>query len=227
MALRVWCGSRSRRAIIRYVVAVANATDACPDGNERWLLGSPAAAVPPAGDSTGRLRRTNTFIQSVAANVQASELANTATCPRRCAAVAPSSDASPANPTIPTSTALLAVPADPENVCRADRSMLGSDVGSQGAHDGAAFGSFIASGMKAVTPAAKTDTASPQRKLYGACPSAGRPHRVRRTRAADRRCIRGSDRGRTTGGLQLTRPRARSEERRVGKECRSRWSPYH
>ena len=22
-------------------------------------------------------------------------------------------------------------------------------------------------------------------------------------------------------------PRARSEERRVGKECRSRWSPYH
>ena len=27
------------------------------------------------------------------------------------------------------------------------------------------------------------------------------------------------------GGLQ-TRP-ARSEERRVGKECRSRWSPYH
>src|SRR5206468_7630737 len=24
-----------------------------------------------------------------------------------------------------------------------------------------------------------------------------------------------------------TRPRHRSEERRVGKECRSRWSPYH
>ena len=23
------------------------------------------------------------------------------------------------------------------------------------------------------------------------------------------------------------RPNARSEERRVGKECRSRWSPYH
>ena len=23
------------------------------------------------------------------------------------------------------------------------------------------------------------------------------------------------------------RPKARSEERRVGKECRSRWSPYH
>src|SRR2546426_12739628 len=25
----------------------------------------------------------------------------------------------------------------------------------------------------------------------------------------------------------LNAPRARSEERRVGKECRSRWSPYH
>ena len=31
-------------------------------------------------------------------------------------------------------------------------------------------------------------------------------------------------------GLKLdvtVRPIARSEERRVGKECRSRWSPYH
>src|SRR2546429_2503511 len=26
---------------------------------------------------------------------------------------------------------------------------------------------------------------------------------------------------------KLTQPLARSEERRVGKECRSRWSPYH
>ena len=25
----------------------------------------------------------------------------------------------------------------------------------------------------------------------------------------------------------ITEPVARSEERRVGKECRSRWSPYH
>ena len=25
----------------------------------------------------------------------------------------------------------------------------------------------------------------------------------------------------------LTKEQARSEERRVGKECRSRWSPYH
>ena len=34
------------------------------------------------------------------------------------------------------------------------------------------------------------------------------------------------------GGLNFVHPylesfRARSEERRVGKECRSRWSPYH
>src|SRR5258708_33378116 len=28
-------------------------------------------------------------------------------------------------------------------------------------------------------------------------------------------------------GPDLTRAQKRSEERRVGKECRSRWSPYH
>src|SRR2546430_10902615 len=28
-------------------------------------------------------------------------------------------------------------------------------------------------------------------------------------------------------GLQVVREHHRSEERRVGKECRSRWSPYH
>src|SRR2546430_11510594 len=28
-------------------------------------------------------------------------------------------------------------------------------------------------------------------------------------------------------GLRLSRRISRSEERRVGKECRSRWSPYH
>ena len=27
--------------------------------------------------------------------------------------------------------------------------------------------------------------------------------------------------------VAMERPRSRSEERRVGKECRSRWSPYH
>ena len=32
---------------------------------------------------------------------------------------------------------------------------------------------------------------------------------------------------RSLGLLEGVRPDARSEERRVGKECRSRWSPYH
>ena len=30
-----------------------------------------------------------------------------------------------------------------------------------------------------------------------------------------------------TGSLRRPAGRGRSEERRVGKECRSRWSPYH
>src|SRR6267378_1434110 len=187
---------------MRYVVAVANATDACPDGNERWLLGSSAAAVAPAVYSTGRLRRTTTLIQSVAANVQASEFANTATCPRRCAGVAPWNDATPANPISPASSALLAVPADPEKVWSAARSMPGSEAGSHGAQDGAALGSFVASGMTAATPAATTDTASPQRMLYGACPGADGADTTSRTRATARRRIRAPIR--MTSGFQLT-----------------------
>ena len=31
----------------------------------------------------------------------------------------------------------------------------------------------------------------------------------------------------TDNGLGMDAETARSEERRVGKECRSRWSPYH
>ena len=31
----------------------------------------------------------------------------------------------------------------------------------------------------------------------------------------------------TLGAVNSVIQRARSEERRVGKECRSRWSPYH
>ena len=38
---------------------------------------------------------------------------------------------------------------------------------------------------------------------------------------AEREVIRGCD------ATRFTELRARSEERRVGKECRSRWSPYH
>src|SRR3712207_3914785 len=36
---------------------------------------------------------------------------------------------------------------------------------------------------------------------------------------------RGRDDGQVTATLHI--PSIRSEERRVGKECRSRWSPYH
>src|SRR3712207_6982722 len=51
-----------------------------------------------------------------------------------------------------------------------------------------------------------------------------------------RRCDRAADgAGRCGGRVENARqpvqpyavPRPRSEERRVGKECRSRWSPYH
>ena len=35
------------------------------------------------------------------------------------------------------------------------------------------------------------------------------------------------DKSTAEGLLQLPQDSVRSEERRVGKECRSRWSPYH
>src|SRR3712207_6939304 len=60
-----------------------------------------------------------------------------------------------------------------------------------------------------------------------ALPISGRPAR-RRSGAAARRARPGP-----AGPARASPPRtrsarhARSEERRVGKECRSRWSPYH
>ena len=36
-----------------------------------------------------------------------------------------------------------------------------------------------------------------------------------------------TDEGLEMGRAQVMQAEARSEERRVGKECRSRWSPYH
>src|SRR5690349_23815309 len=47
----------------------------------------------------------------------------------------------------------------------------------------------------------------------------------RRTRRLHDRDVRGWRRG--SPGIHPAVHRARSEERRVGKECRSRWSPYH
>src|SRR5256886_12362251 len=52
-----------------------------------------------------------------------------------------------------------------------------------------------------------------------------------RRREAEGRPLRvalvGAGRFGTTVAAQLGQMRGRSEERRVGKECRSRWSPYH
>ena len=39
--------------------------------------------------------------------------------------------------------------------------------------------------------------------------------------------IQSAEHGRKKGTDKALRCSARSEERRVGKECRSRWSPYH
>src|SRR5258707_12735421 len=60
-------------------------------------------------------------------------------------------------------------------------------------------------------------------------------HRVRRARGGrvaepagqDDRQLSGRRRERPRRALRLDRDGKRSEERRVGKECRSRWSPYH
>ena len=43
-------------------------------------------------------------------------------------------------------------------------------------------------------------------------------------RAVQQEC---RDRSRMPSSAWAASPRTRSEERRVGKECRSRWSPYH
>src|SRR5438132_14355970 len=57
---------------------------------------------------------------------------------------------------------------------------------------------------------------------------AGASHRPTTPRPID---PTGSARGRERGGCRcgpaVAPCRSRSEERRVGKECRSRWSPYH
>ena len=54
-----------------------------------------------------------------------------------------------------------------------------------------------------------------------------RPLVYRVTRGLDIRSLRVSLHLRRTRVATTTGPRSRSEERRVGKECRSRWSPYH
>src|SRR5207244_8997969 len=120
--LRARWGRCSRRAIARYAVATENAAAAWPDGNERRLSRFEAAAGAADVYSTGRLRCASTLIHWVVASVHASALANTTTWPRTAAALAPSAEASPANPATATSSAWLAVPAGLENVCNPARS---------------------------------------------------------------------------------------------------------
>src|SRR5438046_1934681 len=113
-----------------------------------------------------------------------------------------------------------AVLAGPENVWSAERSTPGSDAGSHGAvdpQDGPLFGSFVASGIKATTPAATTDAASPQRTLYGACPRADGPVTAMRTRPTAKRRIQDSDQ---SGALQLTCARAGALTRRIARGLR-------
>src|SRR2546425_9418558 len=50
-------------------------------------------------------------------------------------------------------------------------------------------------------------------------------HRLASRRASP--SLRGRPSARTTRSTGSPRTAGRSEERRVGKECRSRWSPYH
>src|SRR3712207_9401538 len=53
------------------------------------------------------------------------------------------------------------------------------------------------------------------------------PHERTDARTAQRNGSRPRTLTTTAGDLELRIPKLRSEERRVGKECRSRWSPYH
>src|SRR2546430_3774814 len=69
----------------------------------------------------------------------------------------------------------------------------------------------------------------------GAASPARRPGRARRTTSASRaaadaapRSVAGGSRRRASSGSGTrATPRCRSEERRVGEESRSRWSPHH
>src|SRR5256885_2034288 len=54
-----------------------------------------------------------------------------------------------------------------------------------------------------------------------------RRHVLARTARAEQGCAHQEDGGDGHGHGNEDRNQQRSEERRVGKECRSRWSPYH
>ena len=61
-------------------------------------------------------------------------------------------------------------------------------------------------------------------RVWGLCPATGGAAMVRGPRTA----MKSGPRTAMKSGPRLPQlEKARSEERRVGKECRSRWSPYH
>src|SRR4029077_5498187 len=93
---------------------------------------------------------------------------STATFPRACAGVVPWTDENPEKAITPISVTVLAVAADPENVCNASRSNPERDPGSQGAHGGGPLGSFAIFGISPSTPAVRTDPPSHQVTRYGA-----------------------------------------------------------
>src|ERR1039457_1212210 len=67
------------------------------------------------------------------------------------------------------------------------------------------------------------------RNIRSTCADHRLVRRTRRDEGLPEQMILSPGRGRRLGYTARTRPGAkiRSEERRVGKECRSRWSPYH
>src|SRR5215813_7147500 len=67
---------------------------------------------------------------------------------------------------------------------------------------------------------------NPKRLMVRASTASSRPDH-RKQRLTRRRQTVGRLRPWPSGPLTPLRSKPRSEERRVGKECRSRWSPYH
>src|SRR4029077_18282425 len=116
---------------------------------------------------------------------------STATFPRACAGVVPWTDENPEKAITPISVTVLAVAADPEEVCNAIRSNPERDPGSQGGHGGGPRGSFAIFGISPSTPAVRTDAPSHQVTRYGACAAAARTRRTSTVNGAVNRRIRG------------------------------------
>ena len=75
-------------------------------------------------------------------------------------------------------------------------------------------------------PGPRPWAAGPEPRAAGRAPGAARP-RSALSNEAHRIEAERDDRIRKHFGKMVRKLAERSEERRVGKECRSRWSPYH